>query len=131
MGSSPHLCKTSRLTPELQVSMGSRPHLSFVHANSVPRIRNTSLYGYQPSSVVFGCKTGTLGLEQKVSMCPRHHLSFCASKTAWLAPQPLVSMGPNPYLWFLHVKQRLLEQNYKSLCVPDLTCHFVHAKLSN
>ena len=40
----------------------------------------------------------------------------------------IVSMGPSPYLWFLHAKQRLLEQNYKSLWVPDLTCRFVHAK---
>ena len=37
-------------------------------------------------------------------------------------------MGPSPYLWFLHAKQRLLEQNYKSLWVPDLTCRFVRAK---
>ena len=33
-------------------------------------------------------------------------------------------MGPNPYLWFLHAKQRLLEQNYKYLCVPALICGF-------
>ena len=31
-------------------------------------------------------------------------------------------MCPSPYLWFLHAKQRLLEQNYKSLLVPDLIC---------
>ena len=37
-------------------------------------------------------------------------------------------MGPSPHLWFLHAKQRLLDQNYKSLCVPYLTCRFVHAK---
>ena len=37
-------------------------------------------------------------------------------------------MGPSPHLWFLQAKQRLLDQNYKSLWVPDLTCRFVHAK---
>ena len=37
-------------------------------------------------------------------------------------------MGPIPHLWFLQAKQRLLDQNYKSLWVPDLTCRFVHAK---
>ena len=37
-------------------------------------------------------------------------------------------MGPSPHLWFFHAKQRLLEQNYKSLWVPDLTCRFVHTK---
>ena len=55
-------------------------------------------------------------------MCPRHHLSFCACTTAWLAPEILVSMCSSPYLWFLHAKQWLLEQNYKSLWVPDLIC---------
>ena len=33
-------------------------------------------------------------------MGPRPHLSFCAWKTAWLAPELLVSMGPCPHLWF-------------------------------
>ena len=51
-------------------------------------------------------------------------MSFCACNTAWLAPQLLVSMGPNPYLWVLHAKQRLLEQNYKYLCVTALICGF-------
>ena len=37
-------------------------------------------------------------------------------------------MGPSPHLWFLDEKQRLFDQNYKSLWVPDLTCRFVHAK---
>ena len=37
-------------------------------------------------------------------------------------------MGLSPYLWFLHAKQRVFDQNYKSLWVPDLTCRFVHAK---
>ena len=33
-------------------------------------------------------------------------------------------MGPSPHLWFLHAKQRLFDQNYKSLWVPDLTYVF-------
>ena len=33
-------------------------------------------------------------------------------------------MGRSPYLWYLHAKQRLLDQNYKSLLVPDLTYGF-------
>ena len=57
-------------------------------------------------------------------MGPRHHLSFCACNTACLSPELLVSMGPHLYLWFLHAKQRLLEQNYKYLCVPPLICDF-------
>ena len=35
-------------------------------------------------------------------------------------------MGQNPHLRISIAKQRLLEQNYKSLWAPDLTCRFVH-----
>ena len=62
--------------------------------------RITSLYGSQPSSVVFACKTATFGSELQVSM------------------------GPSLHLWILHAKQRLLDQNYKSLWVPALICGF-------
>ena len=61
-------------------------------------------------------------------MGPKYDLSFCAGKTAWLAPELLVSMGPSPHLWFLHANQWLLDQNYKFQWVPDLTCPFVYAK---
>ena len=60
-------------------------------------------------------------------MGPRHYLSFCACKTSLLAPELLVFMAPSPHLWFFQAKQRLLDQNYKSLRVPDLTCRFVHS----
>ena len=65
--------------------------------------RITSLYGSQTLPVIFACKP------------------------AWLASELLVSMGPSPHLWLLHAKQRLLDLNYKSLWVQDLTCGFVHA----
>ena len=61
-------------------------------------------------------------------MGPRPHLSLCACKTTRLAPELLLSMGPSLHLWFLHAKLRLYDQNYKSLCVTDLTCRCVHAK---
>ena len=85
----------------------------------------TCLYGSHPSSVVFACKTATFGTELQVSMGPRPHLSLCACKTALLAS---VSIGSSPHLLFLHTKQWVLDQDYKSLWVPDLTCRFVHAK---
>ena len=66
--------------------------------------RMTCPYGSQPLSVVLACKTATLGLELQVSV------------------------GPRPHLLFLHAKQRLLDQNNKSLCFPDMTCHFVHVQ---
>ena len=68
--------------------------------NNVIIIRNTSLHGYQPSSVVFACKTTTLGPELQVSKGPRPHLCFFSFKTAYLAPELQVSMGPSPHLWF-------------------------------
>ena len=74
--------------------------------------------------MVFACKTATFGPNLQVSMGTRPHLSFCACKTVWLASEWLVSMGPSPHLWFLDAKQRLLDQNNKSLWVPDITCRF-------
>ena len=64
--------------------------------NSDYRARISSVYGSQTSPMVF---------------------SF---KTMWLASELLFSMGASPHLWFLHAKQRLYDQNYKSLLVPDL-----------
>ena len=87
--------------------------------NNVISFRNTSLYGSQPSSVVFATKTATLGPELKYSMGPRPHLWFSVFKTETLYPELQVSIGPSPPLLFLHAKQRLLDQNYKSLWVPD------------
>ena len=37
-------------------------------------------------------------------------------------------MGPSHHVWFVDAKQRLLDRHKKSLCVPDLTCHFVPAQ---
>ena len=64
------------------------------------------------------------GAELQVSMGPTHDLPFCACKPAWLASESLVSMCPSPHLWFLHAKQRILDQNFKSLWVPALICGF-------
>ena len=56
------------------------------------------------------------------------HLWFCACKTAPLGLELQVSVGPRPHLWFLHAQKRHVDQNNKSLWVPDMTCRFVHAK---
>ena len=71
---------------------------------SVIRTGITSLYVSQPWSAVFACKTAHFGQEFQVSI------------------------GPSPHLRFLHTKERVLAQNYKSLRVPDLTCPFVQSK---
>ena len=60
----------------------------------------TSLYGSQPSSVVFACKTANFGAELQLSMCHSSHL------------------------WFLHTQQLILDQNFKSVRVPDFICGF-------
>ena len=51
---------------------------------------------------------------------------FCAFKTATLGLELQVPVGPRLHLWFLHAKQRFLDQNDKSLWVPDMTCRLVH-----
>ena len=67
-------------------------------------IRITSLYGSQPSFVVFACKTATLGQELQVPLGLRPHLWFFAFKTASLAPELQVSNGPSPHQWFCACK---------------------------
>ena len=62
--------------------------------NIVISIRITSLYGSHPSSVVFACKTATLAPELEVSMGPSPHLWFFACKTASFGSELQVSMGP-------------------------------------
>ena len=61
-------------------------------------------------------------------MSSRPHLCFFACKTATLALEIQVSVDPRLHLWFLHAKQRLLDQIDKSLWVPDMTCRFVHVQ---
>ena len=62
--------------------------------NNVISFRITSLYGSQPSSVVFAYKTAPFGPELQFSMGPRPHLRFFAFKTEPLAPDFQVSMVP-------------------------------------
>ena len=54
--------------------------------------------------------------------CP--HVWFCACKSATLAHELLVSIGPSLHVWFLDAKQRLFDWNYKALWVKDNTCCF-------
>ena len=76
-----------------------------------------------PSFYLWFCafKRATLGPELQASMGPRRHLWFCAGKRPCLASEILVSIGSSLRLSFLEAKQRLLDQNNKSLMVPDNT----------
>ena len=79
--------------------------------NSVISIRITSLYGSQPSIVVYACKSATLGTDLQVSMGPRPHLWFFAIETATLVPELQVSMGPALICGFVHSQQRHYYRN--------------------
>ena len=54
----------------------------------------------------FSFKTATLAPELRVSMGPSPHLWFCVFTTATLCPELIVSMGPTPHLSFCACKKR-------------------------
>ena len=145
-------CKTAWFAPECQVYMGSSPHPCFFFIqNSDFMTRLTSLYGSQTSSVVLSKHNNVINTRIKrlygfqpspVVLCMQNSdfitwiTSFSGSqpssdvfacKPETFGPKLHVSMCPSPHLWILNAKQRILDQNYKSLRVPDLTCRFVHA----
>ena len=93
--------------------------------NSVLNIRITSVYGSQPSSVVFAFKTATLWPQLHMSLGPRSHLRPSACKPVCLASESLVSIGPSPHLLVLHAKQRLwirITNLYGSQTSPVVLC---------
>ena len=100
----------------------------FCMQNSVFWIRITSLYGSKPSSVVFACKTATLASELLVSMGPRPHLWFFSFKTATLAPELQVSMCPRPHLRFCACKTTWLASEILVSMWPSPNLWFLHAK---
>ena len=58
-------------------------------------------------------------------MGTRYHLSFGAFKTAWLAPELLVSIGPSHHLWVLHANSDFLTRitsPYGSQTSPVILC---------
>ena len=56
----------------------------------------------------FVIKTAALALELQVSMGPRPHLWFCAFKTATFRSELQVSIGPRPHLWYCAFKTTTL-----------------------
>ena len=75
-------CKTACLSLELLASIGHRPHLWFCMQNSGFCTRTTSLSGSQTSPVVLCNQNSDLESELQVSMSPSLHLWFNAIKTA-------------------------------------------------
>ena len=155
MGPSPHLyfCAftTATLWPESQVFMGPRPHLCFFCIpNSDFSTIIASFNGSKPSCVVlcihnsditsrtnslYGSQTSPVILCMQNSVISTRITSLHGSQTSFVAicMQNKVRIT-SPYgsqpssVFFLHAKQRLLDEKYKSLWVPDIACWFVTAK---
>ena len=96
--------------------------------NSVISTRITRLYGFQPSSVVLWIQNSDLMTTIVCVYGFQTSPAILACKTAWLASELLVFMGPSPHALSLDAKQRLLDRINKSLWVPGITCRFVNAK---
>ena len=111
MGSSTHVwfCanKSETLAHESLVSIGPSPHLWFLHAKQWLLGQHTSLYGYQTSPVVLCKYISVLNIRITSLYGSQPSSVVFAFKTAHYGQEILVSMGPNPHLWFLHAKQRL------------------------
>ena len=78
-----YVCKIVTLRPELQVSMGLRPHLKFCESKSV-----------------------CLAPESLDSMGPSHYMWFCAYKTASFGSRLQVSTVQDPICGLVHSKQQ-------------------------
>ena len=121
--------KTAPFGPELQVSIGPRPHLRLC-ACKTAWIAPELIVSMGPSPHLWFWEHGTACLAQEYQdyLGSNPHLWFCACKTATLGLELQVSVSPRSYLWFLHSKQRLLDENDKSLRVQGMTCRFVHVQ---
>ena len=111
MGPSPHLCcllANCDFGSELQVSMGPRLRLLICECkNSVLRSRMTIVYSTQPSSVVLCVQNSDFSIRINSLYVSQTSPVVLCMQTTWLASELLDSMGPSPYRWFLHAKQRL------------------------
>ena len=108
MGPWPHLLffvfKASTLAPQFQVSMGLSPHLWFLHAKQDFWIWIKYLFVSQTSPMVLWMQNSVIS----------------SRKTSLNGTQTSTEIS--------QAKQRLLDQNYKSLWFPDLTYGFLHSQ---
>ena len=72
--------------------------------NRVISTWNTSLYGSQPSSVVFACKTATFSLEYKSLGVTDLTCRFVYAKQRDLHKNKKDYMGSSSHLWFCACK---------------------------
>ena len=90
--------------------------------NIVLSNRNTSLHGSQNSPVILFMQKNVISIRITTLYGSQPLFVVFVHKTASFGSDLQVSMGPSSHLWFLHAKQRLLDQYYKSLWIPDFAC---------
>ena len=143
----------TRLT-SLYGTQSSSVALSTHNSVLTPRIKR--LYGFHPSPVV-SCMQNCDFRTRITSLCRsidptcgfcRENSDFWSGLTSLYGSQnsPVIFYMQNSVpsiritslygsqpssVFFLHSKQRLLDPNNKSLCVPNITCRFVHAVQRN
>ena len=104
-----YACKTATFGQDLQVSKGTRPHLSFC-----------------------ACKTACVALsfcaELLLSMGPSPHVLFLDAKERLMGRNNKSLRDPDITCRFVHAKQRDLTQNDKSIWVPAIICVFFSCK---
>ena len=96
--------------------------------NSVSCTRITSLYGFQPTSVVLCIENSDFRTKIACLHGSRTSLVILCMQNRVPSFRNTSPYGSCPHLLFLHAKQRLLYPNNKHLWVPDMTCRFMHAK---
>ena len=155
MGPRPHQCffafKTATLAPQLQVSMGPNPHLRgtgtwWRHVSTTWCYRIVN-YTREAAAGVWSKWSLLMSVLRRFLQSSIHPRASCLVKIgrkkfspAWRALtnthmnarilflQTKAKLLPPPLdLWFLHAKQRLLDQIYKSSWVSDLTDFFLHS----
>ena len=132
IGPSPHLsfyaCKTAWVAAELLVSIGPSPNLCFLHAK--PRLLDQNYKSLLVPALICAFCNQNCDFWIRITSLYESQTSpvFFSFKTEALARELQASIDPCPYLCFLHAKPRLLDQNYKSLQVPDFACWVVNAK---
>ena len=105
--------------------MGLSPRLCFLHAKQRLWTRITSLYGSQTSPVLLCMQNSVICTK----MTSSHGLQpssvvLCMQNSDFRTRITSLCRWIDPNLWFLHAKQRLLDQNNKSPWVPALIYGF-------
>ena len=108
IGLRPHLWffafKMGTLAPELQVSMGSSSHLRFLHAKQ--RLLNQIYKSLWVPGIIYGFVHKNSDFRIRITSIYGSQPSFVAfaCKTATLGPEIQVSIGPRPHLSFYACK---------------------------